>query len=227
MLEHEISEDAKEELEALCAILPEWALAAQAPEDLLSPDGELHVHVAPEEEDEAQASGVPLRVLLIVSVLPPYPNDMPASLRVLPMSGVSDEACSKLMQLLHEGAQARVGMPMVLELFELARDYLRSVAGMGNEAPAAPETPEQRAAREEREAEERLEQARAAGTQVTYDNLAQLIAQLDHELELELDKHRSSDGRPTGKEIFLQQRNQREDDRHGTDEHHEEVEAAS
>ena len=212
--ESELTEDARDELEALCAILPENALPSLDPERMLSTSGEsnasLSLVVFPEEEHEQQSSGVPVRVTLSLSLASPYPSSSPGSLAVHPVSGISDAACASLSEKLAHAASERAGTPMLLDLFELARDELRSVAGMANETPAAPESPEERAAREEIEAEERLEQERATGTEVTYERLANLLAQLDQELEADRAQYLSMDSRPTGKDIFQKQHQHRE-----------------
>lgn len=199
-----MEEEAAEELEALEAILPEGAL--KEPTQTPDVEGEgpwKELEVGPEEDGEEGPGGVPLRAKLTCGLGNGYPQAPPALL-VTAKSGISDAEAKQLEAKLNGEAEGRVGMPMILDLYEVAREALRERAGMPSETPEAPETAEEKRMREEREAEERLEQVRSKGTPATYERLAAFLERLEAEYALSQAKVGGVNERPTGKEVFFE-----------------------
>ena len=111
-----------------------------------------------------------------------YPNEMPF-LKCRSVAKIHDEECKKLTKQLIDVADAEqmLGQPMMYDLIELAKEWLRSRTNVREKEE---ETEEQLEKRLELEAEERLKAMRETGTAVTKENFERWAKAFDAERAL-------------------------------------------
>ena len=115
-----------------------------------------------EEEDPSDESQT-ARLGLVFSHTPNYPDEPPL-LKCRSVKGLFDSELVAVHELLTKHAAESVGMAMIFDLVNEAREWMRTRAGV---VDVVEETPEMLKQRLEEEAEARLRAMRATGTPVT------------------------------------------------------------
>jgi len=184
------------EIEALQSIFMDGELTEAEGADAIAgaPGTSWQVLVSPLEEGEEDEAEVPMRVGLVFAHTPAYPEEPPL-LKVRSVSGVADADCAELLAQLEEQAAGAVGMAMVFDLAEAAKEWLRDKAGASS-APAL--TPEQEEKLRQEEEERRIAELRRLGTPVTKESYTAWLESYEAELALERAKESFAANKPAG-----------------------------
>jgi len=129
-----------------------------------------------EEEDQSDAKQT-ARLGLVFSHTPNYPEEPPL-LRCRSIEGLFDQELDEIQRLLTKRASESVGMSMVFDLVNDAKEWMRGRAGV---VDVLEETPEMLQRRLEYEAEERLKAMRAVGTAVTVETFNAWVKRFEKE----------------------------------------------
>lgn len=129
-----------------------------------------------EEEDVDDASQT-ARLGLVFSHTKHYPSTPPL-IRCRSMHGLFDNELSEIQDLLVKHAESSVGMAMIFDLVQHAKDWMRLRSGVVDEIH---ETPEMIQRRLEDEAETRLKAMRAVGTAVTVASFNEWVVRFEQE----------------------------------------------
>jgi hypothetical protein len=115
------------------------------------------------EDEDADDESQIARLGLVFSHTPSYPDEVPL-LKCRSVHGLFDAELVAVHAALTRAAETSVGCPMIYDLTQVAKEWMRDRAGV---VDVVEETPEQIASRLEEEAEARLRAMRATGTPVT------------------------------------------------------------
>jgi len=115
------------------------------------------------EDEDADDESQRARLGLVFSHTPSYPDEVPL-LKCRSVHGLFDAELVAVHAALTRAAETSVGCPMIYDLTQVAKEWMRDRAGV---VDVVEETPEQIASRLEEEAEARLRAMRATGTPVT------------------------------------------------------------
>ena len=133
-----------------------------------------------EEEDPDGDESQRARLGLVFSHTPNYPEEPPL-IKCRSLRGLFDAELAACKSMLDALAKESVGMPMIFDLAQAAKEWMRDRAGV---VDIVEETPEQIQRRLEEEAEERLRAMRATGTPVTKDSYREWVEKFDAERAL-------------------------------------------
>lgn len=173
------------EVEALESILMEDMIRVDGSEGI---DGATHapcyqISVSAlgdgEEEDPSDESQT-ARLGLVFSHTPNYPDEPPL-LKCRSVKGLFDSELVAVHALLTKHAAESVGMAMIFDLVNEAKEWMRTRAGV---VDVVEETPEMLKQRLEEEAEARLRAMRATGTPVTPESFNAWVARFEAEQAL-------------------------------------------
>mmetsp|Transcript_19868 Transcript_19868/g.64646 ORF Transcript_19868/g.64646 Transcript_19868/m.64646 type:complete len:278 (-) Transcript_19868:63-896(-) len=185
-------EEQEMELEALQSIFMDDIAPVEASEVGLETDRLVwQITIAPKDEDEPEPTEIPVRLGLVFSHTPAYPEEAPL-LRARSVAGVSEDGLVAAQALLDAQAAESVGMAMIFDLATAAKEWLRShvrdeMGATGPEDPA-------KKAREEEEAEEaRRAELRRLGTAVTPETYAEWFEKHKAERALERAKLKAAE----------------------------------
>ena len=179
------AEDQAMEVEALESILMEDMIRVDGSEGI---DGATHapcyqISVSAlgdgEEEDPSDESQT-ARLGLVFSHTPNYPDEPPL-LKCRSVKGLFDSELVAVHELLTKHAAESVGMAMIFDLVNEAREWMRTRAGV---VDVVEETPEMLKQRLEEEAEARLRAMRATGTPVTPETFNAWVMRFEAERAL-------------------------------------------
>ena len=180
------AEDQEMEVEALQSILMDDMAVVTGSEAI---DGASHapcyqISVSPlgdgEETDPDGDESQTARLGLVFSHTPTYP-DTPPLIKCRSLKGLFDSELAACKAMLTKMAEESVGMVMIFDLVQAAKEWMRDRAGV---VDVVEETPEQITARLEEEAERRLKAMRATGTPVTKDSYREWTERFDAERAL-------------------------------------------
>ena len=133
-----------------------------------------------EEEDPDGDESQRARLGLVFSHTPNYPEEPPL-IKCRSLRGLFDAELVACKSMLDALAKESVGMPMIFDLAQAAKEWMRDRAGV---VDVVEETPEQIQRRLEEEAEARLRAMRATGTPVTVDSYREWVEKFDAERAL-------------------------------------------
>ena len=133
-----------------------------------------------EEEDPDGDESQRARLGLVFSHTPNYPEEPPL-IKCRSLRGLFDAELAACKSMLDALAKESVGMPMIFDLAQAAKEWMRDRAGV---VDIVEETPEQIQRRLEEEVEERLRAMRATGTPVTKDSYCEWVEKFDAERAL-------------------------------------------
>ncbi|KAI8376177.1 ubiquitin-conjugating enzyme/RWD-like protein [Radiomyces spectabilis] len=183
-------EEQRNELEALESIYPEEF------EDLGEEGFKILVH--PDDQDEA----APVVLTLNVKYTPQYPDELPET----EVEVVSGELTGAQKERLHQAVQTAgeesLGMVMVFAMASVLKEELNNVLNESQRTQAAMEA-------EKRRLEEEREQAKFKGTKLTVERFMEWKAKFDKEMETQEEEERKArlrelKNRPTGRQLFEQ-----------------------
>jgi len=143
-----------------------------------------------EEEDPDGDESQRARLGLVFSHTPNYPEEPPL-IKCRSLRGLFDAELAACKSMLDALAKESVGMPMIFDLAQAAKEWMRDRAGV---VDVVEETPEQIQRRLEEEAEARLRAMRATGTPVTKDSYREWVEKFDAERALK--RLRAGQGEP-------------------------------
>lgn len=157
------------------------------------------VTIKPEEDQDEDAAHI---FELLFAHTPTYPDEPPC-LRLRSAKGISDSDVNKVQELLETEAQNSLGMAMVFNLVNAAREWLQNHALGSTEPEDDPETARKKA--EEAEEAKRAA-ARAHGTMVTVETFNAWKLKFEAEMAALKGTSKEADrkDRLTGKQFFLQ-----------------------
>lgn len=153
------------------------------------------------EEEDPDDAKQQARLGLVFSHTMTYPEEPPL-IRCLSVEGLFDSELKEVEQVLKEHASNSLGMSMIFDLVNEAREWMRTRAGV---VDIIEETPEMIQRRLEEEAEERLRAMRAVGTAVTVDAFNEWVTRFEQETGIaasDAAQAKANASRITGRKYF-------------------------
>jgi len=160
------------------------------------------VTLKPTDEDEHVERKMALDFLFAYTDT--YPDEAP-HLRMQSSYGLSNEETVEIQELLEDEVQNNLGMAMMFNLIETAKEWLRNRANIDTSHTL---TAEERRKLAEEEEERRMMEQRSHGTPVTVETFMQWRNEFEAEMRRQsANTQNPSDPRylrPTGKQLFLE-----------------------
>mmetsp|Transcript_1962 Transcript_1962/g.3967 ORF Transcript_1962/g.3967 Transcript_1962/m.3967 type:complete len:275 (-) Transcript_1962:392-1216(-) len=194
------------EIEALEAIMMEdfKEVDGQGPDGLDVDTRCFLITVAPKDADEEEPTEIPVRLALVFTHTPNYPDE-PPHFKLRSIRGVRDADLKAMKQKLDAEVQDNLGMAMMYTLAQSAKEQLRAiVCGEVDNSNTVNEDGKTAAQEEE---ERRKEAARKAGTPVTKETWTAWFERFQAERLLEKAKLSTTtdirkQSRPSGRNFF-------------------------